>query len=106
MGWRFILHFDRDGDEPPACLVGNSCAHDFALEAERFGHVDDAKLGNTYGLPIDRELIVGKVEAESIPFLAFEAWKATFLPILAWMLELGERSLLLHGPVVDETLPE
>ena len=65
-----MLHFDRDGDEPPARTIENCGAHDLSLEAERLGHIDSPKLGDTQRMLIDRKLIVGKVEAQSIPFLA------------------------------------
>src|SRR2546429_6512555 len=106
MGWHFVLHLYRDGDEPPACTRGNDGAHDLTLKAERFGHIDSHKLGDTYRLPIDSKFIVGQIEAQSIPFLAFETRKATFLPILAQMLKLWKCPFLLHPPVVVKGLPK
>src|SRR6266702_2988380 len=101
----FMLHLYRDGGEPPACTRGNDGAHDLARPAERFGHVDGAKLGDAYRLPINRKFIVGKIEAQAIPFLAFKARKPALFTILAWMLELRERTLFLHPPEVSESLP-
>src|SRR5712692_2094271 len=106
MLWYFMLDLYRDGDEPPACTIGNDRAQDFALKAERFGHVDGSKLGDAYRMTIDREFIVGKIEAQSIPFLAFEMRETTFLTVLAWVLQLGKCPFLLHSPVVGKGLSQ
>src|SRR5712691_1338699 len=106
MGGRLMLHLDRDRDEPPACVRGNGCTHDLARKAQYFGHVDIPKFGNMERMPINGELIIGKVEAQTISFLALKARKACFLPILAWVFELGLRPLLLHAPIVGEGLPQ
>ena len=63
MGWRFMLHLDRNGDEPPARPIGNSCAHDCALETQFLGHVDIAQLRNMKRMPVNREFVVSQVEA-------------------------------------------
>ena len=47
MGWPLMLHLDRDGDEPPARTIGNSCTRDFARKAQFLGHVDIAQLQRT-----------------------------------------------------------
>src|SRR5579859_7742038 len=106
MVWRLMLHLDRDGNEPPACAIGNSSAHDLAMETQFLGHVDLAQLWDVECMSIDRELIVRQIEAQSIPFLALEMWEACFLSILAWMFELGLRSFSFHPPVVGEGLPK
>ena len=86
-----MLHFDRDGDEPPARAMGNGGAHDLATETRLVGHVDVAQLRDVECMPVNREFIVRQIEAQSISFLALEARKACFLPILAWMFKLGLR---------------
>src|SRR5436189_1160481 len=101
-----MLHLYRNGDEPPACMIRDDCTHDLARPAECFGHVDRTKLGNTERVSHYREFIVSKVETQSVPFLAFEPREATFLPILAWMLELGKCSFFLHPPVVVKSLSQ
>src|SRR5438876_5364376 len=106
MGWHFMLDFYRDGDKPPVCTIGNDGTQDLALEAECFGHVDGSKFGDAYGLSIDREFIVGQIEAQSIPFLAFKAGKSALFAILARMLEVGKRPLFLHPPVVGKGLSQ
>src|SRR5439155_23813845 len=62
--------------------------------------------GDAYGLSIDREFIVGQIEAQSIPFLAFKAGKSALFAILARMLEVGKRPLFLHPPVVGKGLSQ
>src|SRR5712691_11687775 len=99
-----MLHLDRDGNEPPACTIGNNRAHDLAMETQFLGHVDLAQLWDVEGMPIDRELIVRQIEAQSIPFLAFEVRKACFLSILAWMFELGLCPFSFHTPIVGKGL--
>src|SRR6266487_4774868 len=106
MGWCLMLHFDRNGDEPPARTIGNSGAHDLALEAQFFGHVDVAQLWDAECMTVNRELIVCQVEAQSITLLAFEVRKARFLSVLARMFELGLCPFLFHTPVVGEGLPQ
>jgi hypothetical protein len=91
---------------PPACTIGNDRAHDLALKSSRFGHIHRPKLGDTYHMPINRQFIVGKIETQSLPFLAFKARKPALFAILARMLELGKRPLFLHSPVVVESPPE
>src|SRR5579859_1523791 len=98
MSCRLMLHFDRKGDKPPARAMGNSCAHDLALETPFLGHVDIAQLGNMEGMPINRKFIVGQVEAQFVSFLTLEARKARFLSILAWVFKLGLGSFLFHTP--------
>src|SRR6266446_2130440 len=104
MSWRLMLHFDRNGDEPPACTIGNSCAQDLATETQFLGHVDITQLGNMQGMPINRKFIVGQVKAQFVLFLTLEARKARFLSILAWVFELGLGSFLFHAPVVGKGL--
>src|SRR5437588_396130 len=101
-----MLHLDRNGDEPPASAIENNRAHDLAVKAECFGHVDVPELGNTERRPIDREFIIGQIEAQAISFLALKAWKAAFLTILAWVFELGKCPFLLHAQVVRKGLPK
>src|SRR2546426_7048188 len=101
-----MLHFDCDRDEPPACTIGNRCTHDLALQTQFFAHVDLAQLWDVECMPVNRELIVCQVEAQSITLLAFEVRKARFLPILAWMFELGLCLILFHAPVVGEGLSQ
>ena len=104
MGWYSMLYRYRNGDEPPACTIGNDRAHDLAAKAESLGHVDRSQLWNADAMSIDRKFVISKVEAQSVPFLAFEPREATFLPILAWMLELGECPLFLHTAVALKSL--
>src|SRR6266700_3971096 len=106
MGWYVMFHLHRNGDEPPPRTIANCSTHDLAAKAERLGHVDRSQLGNADAVPIDRKFVISKVEAQSVLFLAFEPWEATFLPILAWMLELGKRPFLLHPPVVVKSLSQ
>src|SRR5260370_13313515 len=106
MGWHFMLNLYRDGDEPPACTIENNSSHDPAVKAERFSHVDDYKIGDTYRMPVHRAFIVGKIEAQSIPFLAFKAREPTFLTVLAWVLQLWKCPFLLHSPVVGQGLSQ
>src|SRR5260370_32811419 len=106
MGWDLMLHLDRDGNEPPPCTRRNDSTHDLALESERFGHIDRPKLGDAYRLPIHSKFVVSKIEAQPVPFLAFEVRKTAFLSILAWMFELGQRSFLFHPPIVSKRLPQ
>src|SRR5207247_9369630 len=101
-----MLHLDRNGDEPPARTIGNHRAHDLAVKAEFFRHVDISQLGNTERMPIDRKFIIGQIEAQAISFLALKPWKAAFLPILAWVFELGKGPFLLPAPVVRKGLPQ
>src|SRR6266568_9374724 len=53
MGRCLMLHLDRDGDEPPARLIGKSCAHDFALETQFLSHVDIAQLRDSQRMPMN-----------------------------------------------------
>src|SRR5258706_14907905 len=101
-----VLHLDRDGDEPPASAIGNSCTHDLATEAQFLGHVNVAQLGNMERMPVDRKLIIREIKAQSITLLALEPWKACFLPILTRMFEPGQVSLFFHTPIVVEGLPK
>src|SRR2546430_5509348 len=57
-------------------------------------------------MPIHRKFVVSKIEAQPVPFLAFEVRKTAFLSILAWMFELGKRSFLFHPPIVVKRLPQ
>src|SRR5712692_7345067 len=100
-----MLDLYRDGDEPPACTRGNDGAHDLPLKSSCFGHIHRSKLGDAYRMTINRKFIVGKIETQSIPFLAFEAGEATLFAILTRMFELGERPVFFHPPVVVESLP-
>src|SRR5947209_3573550 len=106
MGGCLVLHLDRDGDEPPASAIGNSCTHDLATEAQLLGHVNVAQPGNMERMPINRILIISQIKAQSVTLLAFEPWKACFLPILTRMLEPGQASLFFHAPIVVEGLPK
>src|SRR2546430_16774048 len=91
MRWRLMFHLNRDGNEPPPCTRGNSSAHDLALEALFFGHVHVAQLRDVERMPINGELVVGKVEAQAISFFALKVRKARLLSILAWMFRSEER---------------
>src|SRR5437764_2536735 len=104
MSWDLMLHLDRDGNEPPARTIRNDRTHDLALESERFGHIDRPKFGDSERLPIHRKFVVSKIEAQPVPFLAFEVRKTAFLSILARMLELWLGPFLFHAPVVGESL--
>src|SRR5689334_12573139 len=101
-----MVHLDCDGDEPPAGTVGNRGAHDLAREAQFLSHVDMAKLRHSKRVSIDRKLIVGQIEAQSVPFLAFKVRETSFLPILTWMFELRKRPLLFHPPVIVKGAPK
>src|SRR2546421_2731562 len=106
MSRNLVRYFYRDGDEPPACTRGNDGTHDLAMKAERFGHVDGSKLGDAYSTPINSKFIVGKIETQSVPFLAFQARKPALFTILTRMFEFRKCSFLLHAPVVVKGLPK
>jgi len=106
MRWRLMLHLDRNGDEPPTRTVENGRTHGFASKTHFLSHIDLAQLRDMQRMPVNREFVVGQVEAQSITLLALEMREARFLSIPAWMFELGLRPLFLHAPVVGEGLPQ
>ncbi len=97
-----MVDFDRDGNEPPTRSLRNGGAHDLARDPKRFRHVHIPDLGDVQSVPINGKLIIGKIKAFAVAFLALEVRKARFLSILARIFEFGLGPILFHAPVVGK----